>query len=183
MRLLQVVGATLLGVMLLITNAQAALEIDITGGINEGRRVVVLPFRTQGQVPEDVSAVISADLTRSGKFAPLTVSQLPAGAIANNGLNFDVLASIGAEAVLSGEVVATAPDSYQVIYQLYGVQGSNKGRPLMERRAVTANAQQLRQAAHLVSDRTYEAVLGQKGAFRTRIAYIVYRHGDTYKHG
>lgn len=181
MRFIRVLGAVLLTLMLIGSNAQAALQIEITGGINEGRRVVVLPFKTSGQIPVDVSAIVSADLMRSGKFTPITYKQLPAGAIVNGAVNFDVLAANGAEAVVSGEIVPVAnSNNYQVVYMLYGVQGANKGKPLAERRGITTNAQQLRQAAHLISDRTYELLTGQRGAFRTRIAYIVYRHGDRF---
>ncbi|MDO4676714.1 Tol-Pal system beta propeller repeat protein TolB [Anaerobiospirillum succiniciproducens] len=180
MRFIRFIGAAL-ACLVLMTSAQAALQLEITGGINEGRRVVVLPFKTTGQVPVDVSGIVSADLTRSGKFAAVTYNQLPQGAIVNGGVNFDVLASSGAEAVVSGEVVPVAnSDKFQVVYQIYGVQGANKGKPLTERRGVTANARQLRQAAHLVSDRTYELLTGQPGAFRTRIAYIVHRFGDRF---
>ena len=180
MRWFKVLGAALLS-CLMMASAHAALQIEITGGINEGRRVVVLPFQTQGQVPVDVSSIISADLMRSGKFSPITYNQLPSGAIVNGAVNFDALAAAGAEAVVSGRVVPV-PNSqnYQVIYNIHGVQGANKGRPLTQSRGVSANAAQLRQAAHLVSDRTYELLTGQKGAFRTRIAYIVYRFGDRF---
>ena len=106
MRWFKVLGAALLS-CLMMASAHAALQIEITGGINEGRRVVVLPFQTQGQVPVDVSSIISADLMRSGKFSPITYNQLPSGAIVNGAVNFDALAAAGAEAVVSGRVVAT----------------------------------------------------------------------------
>ena len=38
----------------------------------------------------------------------------------------------------------------------------------------------MRQAAHRISDRVFELYTGTKGAFRTRIAYIVYKHGQKY---
>ena len=179
MRFFKVLGALLLS-MCLVSGAHAALQIEITGGINEGRRVVVLPFRTTTQVPTDVSSIISADLMRSGKFTPLTYQQLPANVFANNQVNFAALASLGAEAVVSGEVTLNADGTFRVIYRLFGVQGANQGKLLTEPRQVSANAAQLRQAAHLVSDRTYELLTGQRGAFRTRIAYVVYRFGDRY---
>lgn len=179
MRFIRVLGAVLLSLSLLGATAQAALQIEITGGINEGRRVVVLPFHTTGDVPTDVSAIVSADLMRSGKFTPITVNQLPAGAIVDGRVNFEVLAAQGAEAVVQGSIAPVENGKkFQVIYQLFGVQGVNMAKPLTERRGVSATATQLRHVAHLISDRTYELLTGQKGAFRTRIAYIVYRHGD-----
>ena len=114
MRFFKVLGALLLS-MCLVSGAHAALQIEITGGINEGRRVVVLPFRTTTQVPTGVSSFISADLLRSGKFTPLTYQQLPANVFANNQVNFAALASLGAEAVVSGEVTPNADGTFRVI--------------------------------------------------------------------
>lgn len=178
MRFFKVLSALVLG-MCLMVSAQAALQIEITGGINEGRRVVVLPFNTTGTVPEDVSSIVSADLTRSGKFSPLSYNQIP-NSVVNGQINFNALASAGAEAVVAGTVKALDNGQYEVTYRFLGVQGVNQGKLLAQPKLVRANAQDLRQAAHLISDRAYELLTGQKGAFRTRIAYIVYRFGDRY---
>lgn len=182
MRLFRVLGAAILALSALMGSAQAALQIEITGGINEGRRVAVMPFIGHQQLPVDLSNIVLADLTRSGRFSPMSLNQLPQGAVDQKGrVNFDVLAAAGVEAVVSGNVMPIPnTDKFQIAYQLYGVQGNNKGRPLGERRGFAAKADELRQAAHLISDRTYEMLTGERGAFRTRIAYIVYRFGDKF---
>lgn len=179
MRFIRVLGAamTLLACM---ASAHAALQIEITGGINEGRRVVVLPFKSSGNVPVDVASIISADLTRSGKFTSISANQIP-GAVNQGKINYDAIAAQGVEAIVNGAVVPTeTAGNFQVVYQLIGVQGNQKGKALTERKGITASGNQLRQAAHLVSDRTYETLTGQPGAFRTRIAYVVYRYGDAF---
>lgn len=178
MRFLKVLSAIVLS-LCFMTGAQAALQIEITGGINEGRRVVVLPFNKVGNVPEDVSAIVSADLTRSGKFSPISHNQIP-NSIVNGNVNFQVLASSGVEALISGTVKPNNQGFYEVTYRFIGVQGSKQGQLLAPPKLVRASAQDLRQAAHLISDRAYELLTGQKGAFRTRIAYIVYRFGERY---
>lgn len=178
MRLIKVLCAFALSICVMVS-AQAALQIEITGGINEGRRVLVLPFKTTGNVPADIASIVSADLTRSGKFTPISLSSVQGGVTANGQINLDAVAASGAEAMISGEVNQSADgNTYEVIYRMHGVQGNNKNKLLIPARRVTSNAAQLRQVAHLISDRTYELLTGQPGAFRTRIAYIVYRHND-----
>lgn len=178
MRFFKVLSALVLG-MCFMVSANAALQIEITGGINEGRRVVVLPFVKSGAVPEDVGAIVSADLTRSGKFAPISHNQIP-NSISDGKVNFDALANAGVEVAIAGQINNAGNNNFEVIYRFYGVQGNNKGKQLGSAKVIKANAQDLRQAAHLISDRAYELLTGQKGAFRTRIAYIVYKYGDRY---
>ena len=169
----------LIGALWLAFPAQAALQIEITGGINEGRKVAVLPFAQPADSGVDVSSVVSADLTRSGKFSPLTQGQIPQGAVAADGrLNVDIMASSGAEAVIFGRVYPEN-DVYQVEFQMVALMGARKGEVLAHYRG-PSGIETMRQAAHRVSDRVYEILTGQKGAFRTRIAYIVYKHGDPF---
>ena len=69
------------------TTAQAELQIEITGGINEGHKIAIYPFSQDGGVNLDVASVVSADLMRSGKFSPISNSALPQGVIQNGQLN------------------------------------------------------------------------------------------------
>ena len=59
------------GLMVFAISAHAELQIEITGGINEGRKIAVYPFAQDPNVNVDVASVVSADLMRSGKFSPL----------------------------------------------------------------------------------------------------------------
>ncbi len=162
--------------------AQAALQIEITGGINEVQKIVVMPF-DQSAAPNlrlDVASVVTADLMRSGKFAPLNRNAMPANATSGGKVNVDAFAAAGVQSVVTGKVTAQGNGTYAVEYLLTATLGENRGNVLMHRRRSNARDNQMRMAAHYVSDMVYETLLGQPGAFRTRIAYIVYRHGDRY---
>ncbi len=173
----RILTASLL-VVLLSVNAQAALQIEITGGINEGRKIAVLPFSQPDDIGVNVQEVVSADLMRSGKFSPLALNQIPENALAQGSLNVDVLAQTGAEAVVFG-LVYPEDSTYQVEFQLVALMGAKKGEVIAHYRGPSSKAT-MRQAAHRVSDRVYKHLTGQDGAFRTRIAYIVYKHDDPH---
>ena len=158
--------------------ASAALQIQITGGINEGRKIAVLPFAQPQNIGTDVAAVVSADLMRSGKFSPLAQSLIPTNALSGEQVNLDAFAQSPAEAVVFGKVYPDG-NTYQVEFQLVGLKGAQQGKVLAHYRGAS-NIATMRQAAHRVSDRVYQHLTGQPGAFRTRIAYIVYKHGEPF---
>ena len=157
-------------------NAHAALQIEITGGINEGRKIAVVPFE-QPQLGVDVASVVSSDLMRSGKFSPLAMSAIPQGITYNN-TNIDALASTNAEAAIVGKVYVEN-NMYQVEFKLLALRGADKGKLIAGYKGPATKAQ-MRQASHRVSDRVYKHLTGQEGAFRTRIAYIVFRPGQKF---
>jgi TolB protein len=160
------------------SQVQAALQIEITGGINAGHRIAVAPFSQPTGLKTDVAAIVSADLMRSGKFSPIATSQIPSGSVTNGNVNVDVAAASGAEIIICGQVVPSG-NKYSVEFQVVGLQGTNKGKVLAHYRG-DAPESLMRQAAHRISDRVFELYTGTKGAFRTRIAYIVYKHGQKY---
>lgn len=160
------------------SQVQAALQIEITGGINAGHKIAVAPFNQPSGLNTDVASVVSADLMRSGKFSPIPTSSIPQGSVVNGTVNVDVAATSGAEIIIVGNVTPNA-NKYSVEFQVVGLQGGNKGKVLAHYRG-DAPASLLRQASHRISDRVYELYTGTSGAFRTRIAYIVVKHGQRF---
>ena len=167
------------GLMVFAISAHAELQIEITGGINEGRKIAVYPFAQDPNVNVDVASVVSADLMRSGKFSPLSRSVLPNNGVVENKVNADAVASTGAEACVYGVVQAIEGGKYNVEFQVVALQGSKKGQVIAHYKGASSLAT-MRQAAHRVADRIYEAFTGQRGCFRTRIAYIVTKMGAKF---
>jgi TolB protein len=63
--------------LLLSTTARAELIIEITEGITDATSIAIVPFAWSGpRLSEDVAAIVSADLHRSGQFAPLDRSKM-----------------------------------------------------------------------------------------------------------
>ncbi|MGY5453451.1 Tol-Pal system beta propeller repeat protein TolB [Agarivorans sp. MS3-6] len=174
-----------------ISVAQANLEIVITEGVDSARPVGVVPFVWQGhgQAPLDLSKVVAADLRRSGKFNPVAISDMPQTPQTLEQIDYEAWAALGVEAVLTGKVEAVEGGKFKVSYILVDVlrgqiTAGNKqelkdgqlvtkqDHILLDRYKSVAQAQ-LRQMAHLISDRVYQSLTGERGAFLTRIAYVV----------
>ena len=67
-----------------------------------------------------------------------------------------------------GQVQPSAPDRYNITFELYNV----LTRQRLLGYQMTANKPGLRLASHQVADMVFEKILGIRGAFATRIAYI-----------
>lgn len=189
-----------IGLMNMTASAHAALELVITEGVNLARPIGVIPFEWKGDVslPTEVSAVIASDLSRSGKFSPMPVTQLPERPHGLDSINYPLWTAQGVEALVTGSVTPLPDGQYQIDYQLVDVvrgQLSTKGESrvedgtlvtvpdhiLLNNRATVSEAQ-LRQYAHRISDLVYEKLTGEKGAFLTRIAYVVTDRTASYPH-
>ncbi|ACI50994.1 Tol-Pal system beta propeller repeat protein TolB [Gluconacetobacter diazotrophicus PA1 5] len=108
-----------------------------------------------------VSSVISGDLGNCGLFAPISGS-LPVGVP-----DFGTYKSLGARALVSGSAT-TGGGGLRVEFRLWDVLTGQQ----IQGTAYTAGAGDARKIAHIIADVIYERLLGEKGYFNTRIAYI-----------
>ncbi|MDX7019037.1 Tol-Pal system protein TolB, partial [Klebsiella aerogenes] len=83
--------------------------------------------------------------------------------------------ALGIDSVVVGRVQPSADGQYVVSYQLVDVAGS-PGAVLAQSEYKISN-KWLRYAAHTASDEIFEKLTGIRGAFRTRIAYVVVTNG------
>jgi TolB protein len=113
-----------------------------------------------------VSAIVSADLARSGRFAPL--ANLPATPQDARDVDYGQWRTAGAESLVVGRITRRSDGTYSIDFQLLDVP---RGVQLAGY-SVPATAAQLRRVAHQISDIVYEKLTGQRGAFDTSIAYV-----------
>ncbi|MEJ2682748.1 MAG: Tol-Pal system protein TolB, partial [Gammaproteobacteria bacterium] len=183
-----------------VTNvAHAALELVITDGIDSARPIAVVPFKWEGTkpLPTDISAVIASDLQRSGKFSPVPTSKMPQTPFNESEVNFDAWTNLGVDALLTGTVTKNDQNDYVVNYQLIDVvrgqltAGQSKGLGsdgqivvskdhVLFNKVATVRAPRMRHYAHRISDLVYEELTGERGAFMTRIAYVVVNDQDRF---
>jgi len=156
--------------VLFIPLARAELIIEITKGVETAVPIAVVPFGWQGadrQAPVNLSAVIKADLTRSGLFKTLAASDMLTTPTEIARVRFRNWQALGQEYLVIGKVNAVA-GQYQVQFQLFNVY---KGEQLIGYR-LTVPASELRRTAHHISDLIYHKLTGKKGVFSSRIAYV-----------
>lgn len=179
-----------LGLVVMSMPARSALDIVITQGIDEARPIAVIPFvwLGQGPMPQQISDVVMSDLARSGTFKPLDELSLPQRNISN--LSQFVpkqWSNVAAEAVVMGSVKPMGPDQFLVNFELVdlikaqmqsGAGPQSNSDYLIDSRETVISLAQFRQYGHRISDIVYEKLTGIRGAFLTRIAYVVVKHGE-----
>ena len=151
--------------------AHAQLKIEITNGVTDPIPIAIVTFARAAPVDGglDVASVVQHDLAGSGRFHTLTGPRLPTAVPTRAD---DVVAAdwknAGADYVVVGRL--TSIDGGQIAVD-FDLVNSLTGQRVVGQRFVGApNA--LRNAAHRVSDVVYEKILGVRGAFATRIAYV-----------
>jgi TolB protein len=145
----------------------AALTIEITEGVESAVPVAVVPFDSQG-APVNISAVVNADLERSGYFKMMDEQGMPGRPSTAAEVNFKDWQDLGQNYLVIGRVANAGAGQYNVQFQLLDVYKS--GQLLGYR--MTSSADDLRRTAHHISDLIFEKLTGKKGVFSGRIAYI-----------
>jgi TolB protein len=149
---------------------QAELVIDVQG-VAQPTPVAIVPFGWEGNAPGmplDVAKVITDDLRRSGRFAPVSEEKMLQKPTDGADVDFQDWSFVGVEAVVVGKVVQTGDNAYTLQFQLFDVFGR---RQLVGYR-MPASRGTMRGAAHRAADMIYEKLTGIKGVFGTKVAYV-----------
>ena len=157
-----------------IASAEDTLKIVIDEGIENALPIAVIPFGWEQDTlePVDVSLVITNDLARSGRFAPMKERDLPQRPNEFQQINFKDWRLLNMENLVIGNLKQVNADTYEVEFRLIN---TYNGRQLAGFRIPTP-ANQLRRTAHRISDIIFEKLTGIRGAFDTRIAYITVKN-------
>ena len=134
-----------LWILLLTPVANAQLQVDITSGVTAPIPIAVEDFALD---PQPSAEVVRQDLARSGRFL--------------------VGARNVSDYLLIGRVTVADDGRTTVDFELTNLLTGQ--RLLVER--VSAPRAAWRNAAHRISDRVYQKIIGVRGPFATRIAYI-----------
>lgn len=151
-------------------SAQAVLTIEITQGAGTGLPIAIVPFEFRGSSPPpySVSDIVESDLRHSGRFDPIAHTDFLGQPHDHTQVQFKNWRLIKAEALVVGRILQAGAGFYTVQFQLFDV---FSGRQLGGRRYRVSLAQ-LRRLSHQISDYIYEKLVGERGAFDTRIVYV-----------
>ena len=150
--------------------ASAALEIEVTSGVRDPVPIAIVPFAPSAPADGglDVAAVVQHDLEGSGRFRALARARMPAKPTRADEIAAGSWKGAGSDYVVVGRVSALGSGELAVDFDLVN---ALTGARLATQRFVGAPSA-LRNAAHRVSDVVYQKILGVRGAFATRVAYV-----------
>jgi TolB protein len=151
------------------TAAQAQLKIEVSSGVTDPIPIAIVPFaHTPTDGGFDVAAVVQHDLEGSGRFRAMPRARMHTNPARVENIEQADWRADGNDYVAVGRVTPLSTGELAVDFDLVNV--LNGQRLGSQRFSAGVNA--LRNAAHRVSDAIYEKILGVRGAFATRIAYI-----------
>lgn len=152
--------------------AHAQLRVEISGVGSNQIPVAIAAFADEGVAPAQISAIIKADLERSGVFKIIDAGTISDAA----NVDYSAWKARGADALVVGSVQKLANGTFDVRYKLMDTIKSSKLSQLDQ----STTPQFTRLSAHKIADDIYEKLTGVKGAFATRIAYVT-QQGRSYR--
>lgn len=163
-------------------HADDEVRIVIDEGVDSAKPIAVVPFKWNGPgvAPDNIAQIISDDFRNSGKFTPLSVDKMPQKPTSAAEVIPDEWLVLGIDAIVVGQITPKN-GGYDVAYQLVDTIGTD-GKPgavLQENSYFVPNRKAIRFGAHTISDAVFEKLTGIRGAFRTKIAYVVQRYSGS----
>ena len=157
--------------LLPVQAAAQSLDAGVVVGNEAALSIAVLPmpYTGSGKLPDqDVSAIIGNDLNRSGQFRALEQERITDKPSDPADVRFAEWKRLKQDFLVVGRLVDAGDGNFNIEYTLLDVA---KQQALLSL-SMPARASNLRRAAHQVADQIYQKVLGVRGAFDTRIAYV-----------
>ena len=157
------------------------IEVDITRGnldplpiavsplsIDESSRQNFEKILKKENIGDEISKIIEVNLKTSGLFNPLNKDAfLQAPDIANLKPRFEDWNLIKAQALITGKVSYT-DEKLRVEFRLWDVLAGKE----MVALAFTTVPTNWRRVGHIITDKVYQRLTGEKGYFDTRIIYV-----------
>jgi TolB protein len=145
--------------------ALAQFRVEVSGVGLTQIPIAIANMRGEEASPQKISAIVQADLERSGQFRGNALTA-PMDELARP--DFSALKQKGDEALLTGSITKLADGRFDVRFRLWDlVRGQDLGG-----QSFATPTGDLRMIAHRISDFIYEKLTGEKGVFSTRIAYV-----------
>ncbi len=168
-------------IFLIPINSFALIEVDITRGNLSPLPIAVSPLSLDKEsklnlkkiskkedLGAEISTVVENNLKKSGLFNPLNKdSFLQKPNIAHLKPRFEDWALIKAQALITGKVTFV-DEKLRVEFRLWDVLAAKEMMAL----AFTTVPNNWRRVGHIITDKIYERLTGEKGYFDTRVIYV-----------
>jgi TolB protein len=152
--------------VLLHASAWAQFRVEVSGVGLTQIPVALVAFKGEDTVAQKISAIVQADLERSGQFRGVDAAGVNLDDTSRP--DFSVWRQKNADALLTGSISRLADGRFDVRMHLWDVV---RGQDLGSQSKAVVQAD-LRLAAHEIADFMYEKLTGDKGIFSTRISYV-----------
>ena len=174
LRFSKLISLVVLSASLFVTTlANAALEIEISGGSAQQVPIAIVPFAQSGNESDNISSIVAADLKRSGLFKVLETGGVVNRPSDITQIKFSEWSNLQAQALAVGTVEAMPNNRLKVTFQLADVLKQTQLTGMQ----YTIAPNQIRATAHKIADVIYQKLTGESGIFASRIAYITKANG------
>ncbi|RYF07977.1 MAG: Tol-Pal system protein TolB [Comamonadaceae bacterium] len=153
--------------------ALAQFKVEIKGVGLTQYPIAIATFRNEAQSPQKISAIVQADLERSGQFVGVDAADAQLDETSRP--DVALWRQKKADALASGSVTRLGDGRFDVRFRLWDVA---RGQDLGGQSYVVTQAD-LRLVAHRIADFIYEKITSERGVFSTRIAYVT-KNGSRY---
>jgi TolB protein len=151
-------------------NSRAEFVVEVTRGQTQAIPIAIVPFAPPevSAASFDIAQTVNDDLARSGRFKTMDVKDMIDQPHTGANISFDDWRRLNNDYMVVGSLQSVSADHYTITYELYNV----LTRQRLLGFQINANRPGLRLASHQIADAVFEKILGIRGAFSTRIAYI-----------
>ncbi len=146
--------------------------VKISGAQSAPIPIAIPLFNDPSGNPSDlggqITQVISDDLGHSGLFRSIDPSSFVPNSVVNGTPVWSNWSLLGAQALVTGDVQDLGGGQVRVEFRLWNVSSQSQ----VQGTAYTTTNANWRRIAHIIGDVVYQQLIGEKGYFDSRVAYI-----------
>lgn len=167
--ILQKLFISLVAIFAFESTSNARIEFDITRGNVEPLPIAIMDFQGD-KVAQDISTVISNNLRNSGLFKLTDSAAFIQKTLAVGGQpKFEDWRVLNVQALANGAVSKLPDGRLRVDYRLWDIFASEE---VFGGKRLEIEAKFWRRVAHIISDKIYEGLTGEKGYFDSRVVFV-----------
>lgn len=175
------IALTLISLSFFVSSASAELNLVLNKGMSAQIPIAVVPFATQQNnlnAPNNIASIISNDLSNSGHFKVMPFGSLPGEPLSLSAIDFNTWKQTGNDYMVIGQVKPLGNNQTEISFSLVNVvtgssSASAANTTVLLSNQFQASAAQYRYVAHKISDMIYKTLIGIRGAFNTKVAYVL----------